>query len=459
MNKLLSYSRTIFAIALPIMLQNIVESVFMATDMAFIGYYDPRNGLSAVNNVFQPFFTLLSFFMAITQGVTIVVSQRIGAKRPYTARRFAEVAFFFNVIISLGYLVLWQTLSAPLLGLIGSKGEILSIGVSFLTFFSIQFLTLGLGMTSSALFQAEGKTLPLMIVAISKCLLNIGLSWVLIFGKLGLPALGVEGSAVANSLCAMTGDLILFFLYVRKSSLKPRLRKIFSPVGKLYGHIMRLGLPVGLEYILWSLGQAGLVMMINQIDTKSSGYFGAFNVLIQLSMTVYNGIGVASMVLVGQSTGAKKPREALLAANYAVLFSQMVCVLIMALFILAPRVVLSLFIHDQATIDFMVPYLILFGTSMFVKALNIIAGNSIRGTGNTLWMMWTQLGGTVVIIGSAAIFLFGFKMGFESLLIAVLIDETMRAAVNATKFYLGQGKAVRRRDEELARETALNPGA
>jgi Na+-driven multidrug efflux pump len=72
--------------------------------------------------------------------------------------------------------------------------------------------------------------------------------------------------------------------------------------------------------------------------------------------------------------------------------------------------------------------------TMFFKALNILAGNSIRGTGDTLWMMYTQIGGTLTIIGVSGWLVFGMGWGITALMIAVLVDELVRGVVNEVKF-------------------------
>lgn len=449
LKKLASYSKTIFAIALPITLQSLVEYVFILTDMAFIGQYDPSGGLSAVNNVLQPFFVLFSFFMAITQGLTIIVSQSIGAKRHLTARRFVETALFFNVVISLAYLAFWRSSGALVLSLVGAKGVVLALGTAYVTNLSLQFLTTGFGMTANAVFQGVGNTRPIMVVAISKCIINIFLDWVMIFGKLGFPELGIAGAALATALSAILGDLALFILLFRFKVLAIRRRAVLRPVPALFGKVLKLGIPVGLEYILWTIGQVLMIGMINSYDQESSGLFGMFNTLIMLSMSLYNGIGVAGMVLVGQATGAKNPREALLAANYSIAFSQAASALTMVLIALFPRQIIMLFGHNQATAAHLAPYLVFFGTTMFTKALNIIAGNSIRGTGNTVWMLYTQIGGTILIVATCWILLVTTEMRLMALLLAVFVDEGIRAGINAVKFYHSQYRAIRQRDREL----------
>jgi putative MATE family efflux protein len=443
---LLGYAKTVFAIALPVTAQRVVEFVLMATDSAFIGMYD-QAGYSALNNSIWPFFTLFSFFFAIAQGITIVISQQIGAKRRLLGRRFAEVSLFYNCLISFAYLAFWLLSSGAVLRMMGAQGRVLELGESYLSMLSLQFLTVGLGLTANAIFQSDGKTKPGMIMTFLKVALNIFLDWVMIFGNLGFPAMGIAGAGLATSLSAMMGDLILFFWLIRSRFLKIRFAKVFKPHFPLFGKVMRLGIPVGMEYLLWSVGQTVMTGMINQVDSVSSGHFLILMNFIVLSINLFDGIGTAGMVLVGQATGAKDPKEARYAASFAIIASQAVCALVMMVYLFLPEGLLSIYIRNPAELSYLAPILTLFGVSSFFKALNITSGNSIRGTGNTLWMLYTQIGGTIFIIAASAFFIFGMGLGLLSLILAVILDEGIRGLINAVKFYAAQNKAVRLHEE------------
>lgn len=438
--KLLAFSPAMFAIALPVMLQAAVEYIFVFTDTAFIGQYDP-SGLSAINNVMAPFFTVLSFFFALCQGITITISQRIGAKRLGEARRYAETAFFFMTAIALAIGAFWLVLGRDVMVLMGARDHILEMGSTYVRILSLQFISLGFGATAASIFQALGKTVPVMVSVIVKSLLNILLNWLLIFGNLGFPELGVAGSALGTALSSILLDIILVaWLFRGKAgrNLRLRLAGVFRPRAPLFAKVLKLGIPVGAEYILWSLGQAVMIGLVNRQDSVSSGYFGVLNILIMLSIQVYNGIGVATLVLIGQATGAKRHGDVRQIANYGMIFAQLACLLVGTLFLVIPDALLSLFLNDPLLRSPLVPLMYLSALIMFCKALNILAGNAIRGTGNTVWMLLTQVGGTILIISTSAAFLFGFGLGLTGLMLAVLIDELIRGIINEIKFLHSQ---------------------
>lgn len=426
-------TRKIFIIALPVILQNMTEYILIFTDTAFIGHYRTE-GLSAIQNVFGPFFTIFSFFIAIAQGVTILIAQAIGAKKPRQAEKIAEASFFYNQIISIVYLLFFIFLARPVLTLIGAKGEVLNLGVQYAQIICFIFLTMGFSLTASSIFQGIGKTLPIFISAIIRTVLNIFLDWALIFGNAGFPELGIPGAALASLISDLIGQMYLIISVFRIKDFKITLKGILHPVSSLYGKVMKIGIPAGAEFMLWSGGQLVLIYLLNQIDIFAAGFFGLLNTIIALSVNIYNGISIAALTLVGQAVGAKNRKEAYRSGSFSILYCLTVCVVIGSLLLIFPEGIIRIFSDDPKVVLELAPMMILLFGILFPKAVNIVAGNSIRGTGDTRWMMWTQLAGTIIIILMANVFITVFHFGLFGMMLAILIDEAWRGLVNYARF-------------------------
>lgn len=431
----IGFMKIMLSIAVPVMIQFIAEYIFIFSDMAFVGQYDQK-GLSAINNVITPFFTVLSFFFAITQGVTIMVSQQIGAKKNEEARHYAESSIYYLVLISVLMGVFWEVFGRWILILIGSKGKILEMGTLFIRIFSLQFISMGFGAAAGAIFQSIGKTFPIMITVIIKSAFNVFLNWIFIFGKFGIPSFGIPGSAIGSAISWILMDFVLFSLLLSQKHLPISISGILKHRKGLFLNIMKLGFPVGIEYILWTLGQVVIVGMINRVDQLASGYFAVLNTLVNLSANIYMGLGVATLVLVGQATGAKKPKDIIRASNCGILYSLAVCVIVGSIFLIMPDSILSIFVTNSAARVSLRPLVTIIVLIMAPKALNIVSGHSIRGTGNTVWMMMTQSAGTVIIILVSYILIFKYNLGIAALAFAVLVDEGWRGIVNELKFLI-----------------------
>ena len=429
------YFLKISIIAIPVTLESTAEYLLVFTDMAFVGRYKTI-GLAVINNALMPFFMLMSLYFAIAQGATILMTQRLGGKKASHARRIAETAFFYNTLFALLYGVFWSFAGREILELVGAKGEVLELGAQYLSCLTIQFVTLGLGFAADSVLQAQNRFALVSAVVIGKTLLNVFLDWAMIFGRCGFPEMGVPGSALATSISSIVGDAALVFLLLRDHSLlRIRLKGVFANNIAHLWRIGRISLPLGMEYILWMLGQTILIAMMNRVDNMASGYFGVVNTLLNLSVYIYIGIGTANMMLVGKAVGARQPKEMLKATNYSLLFTMALCVVVGAIFLLFPVSLMSIFVKEadtQVKLAALAPLLTLI---IFPRAINIVGGNSVRGMGKATWLMVTQLLGTISIAALGAVSLFAVKWGLTGIMLAMLVEEFWRGCANLIYFY------------------------
>jgi putative MATE family efflux protein len=425
---------SIVAIALPVMIQEIVRYVMTMTDQAFIGHYRV-DGLSAVSSGISPFWAMMSVFMAFGEGVTIMASQARGAKRGLKTARLIENAFFFHQIVGVFYFAFWMALSTPVMDLMGTHGAIRDMGASYIRILSVWFLWTGVTLACNSLFASAGNTMPLMVSAVTKSLLNILLDWLLIFGNWGFPEMGIAGAAWATVISDFVGTALIFGVFLAKrKTYGVSLRGILRPKLRYYLHSMKIGVPAGLEWWLWSLGQTVLVLFLNKIGTLEAGFYNLMNNLLNVSVAIYQGFGVAATVLVGQATGAKRPREAFKIGNAAMGLSQIITALTGILLFAFPRQILSLFDGTGAVLVAMLSLIPLMVVDTVPKCVNVVIGSAVRGRGEAAWLLFTQIVGTTFIILISALFLFVLKWGLWGMVLANIMDESLRAAMNYLKF-------------------------
>ena len=144
-----------------------------------------------------------------------------------------------------------------------------------------------------------------MVFGIIKSLVNIVLDWALIFGKLGLPAMGLEGAALATVIASATGSIgiLVTSLVMRGLPFHLSKRAIIRPDWHYFQHIFRMGLPSGLEGFLWSSGQLVIVYFLNQIDGMAIGVYSLVIGIQILSFFIYMGFAKSAMTMIGQRWG------------------------------------------------------------------------------------------------------------------------------------------------------------
>jgi Na+-driven multidrug efflux pump len=151
-------------------------------------------------------------------------------------------------------------------------------------------------------------------------------------------------------------------------------------------------------------------------------------------VVVIGAIGNGTLTLTGEATGAKDNTLYRNIVKTSIKWAFLVCSFALIFISIFPRFTLSLFTTDKQVIEMSVLYIILVAVNLFGKSGNIIIGNGIRGYGDTRWMMFTQILGTIGVVGLAALCVFVFKLGMLGVFIAVLCDEALRALINFFRF-------------------------
>jgi Na+-driven multidrug efflux pump len=119
-------------------------------------------------------------------------------------------------------------------------------------------------------------------------------------------------------------------------------------------------------------------------------------------------------------------------------FALIFCIIFAALFIILPKQILAIFTNDVSYISYASSFLLIVSVTMFPKAINNVIGLGIRGMGDTKWMLYGQILGTVLVITLSYIFIFIAKMGLMGIFIVFLIDEFVRGMINIFRFWKGR---------------------
>jgi putative MATE family efflux protein len=443
-------SRRMFRIALPIAISDVTTQVQMLIDTAFLARYTVRmlggivlsgsDILSAVGNVFFPYLVTLSFLWSITTGTVILASQRLGAGEPENARRYAVTSLKFNSLLSWLVLLFWLLFAKSIFLAMGVREPILGLSLQYLRFISLELIYMGAASSLGAIFQSMGITRPEMVTGILRSLLHILLDYLLIFGHFGFPELGIAGAGIASTLAGLVATLVMAAIFFRMKNLaiRPDLRSVLHAPLKDYGRVLKVGLPVGLEDMLWNLGNLVLAFMLNRISAEA---VGVYRLVVQIEITpifFYMGLARAVTTMVGHRTGERDlpgaRRVALVGSAYTALF----CAGFTAAFLLFPRAILSFFTPDTALVGKAVPLLMITAVTMIPRAINIISGNGIRGYGDTIWMLATQIFGIVFITSLSYVLMFPAGLGMPGMFIAIFSDEFLRGLINTIRFYRGE---------------------
>lgn len=310
-----SFYRSIIAISVPIALQNLISFAVNMMDTVMLGMApDGETLLSAASLGNQPFFILSMVSFGFASGSIVLAAQYWGKRDLDSIRTI--MAMMLKLALSVSALITVFVIAAPesVMRIFSGNERIIAKGVEYLKILGWCYLFFTLS-NCALIFLRSVEVLNIAVAANCVSLgLNVFLNWILIFGKLGFPALGIRGAAIATVAArivefCVTWGYILFRDKVLSFRVKDFLR--FNPV--LFRDMIRFGLPVLLNETLWGLGssvQAGIFGHIDYTEADPVAANAVAQTIQQLVFVFMFGIANAAGVIIGKTIGEGKIKTA-----------------------------------------------------------------------------------------------------------------------------------------------------
>ena len=259
--------------------------------------------------------------------------------------------------------------------------------------------------------QALRRTAPIVITIVAANLVNGGLNWLLIYGRGPVPPMGVLGSAWATTVSRWV--LAGLLLVLAWSDLRLRLRRRLPEVWDLepLRRMLRLGLPIGCQYVLEFGAFAFVALMMGWLGTRQmAGHQVAIN-LASLTFMVPLGVGDAASVLVGHAVGRADPSGARSSARAALLCGAGFMSCTALVFLSLPHALARLYTADSGVVAVAAMLIPLAGVFQVFDGLQVVAGGILRGLGETRVAMAVNILG-YWLVGLPVSYLLGFRAGW-----------------------------------------------
>lgn len=392
--KTVSY-REILAIALPMVASQASETVMLFVDRLFLSLVDITVMASALSGGLTSF-VFQSFFIGLVGYSTALVAQFYGAGQMKSGLQTVSQAFILSFV---AYPLTLAVIPLGRLSFILAGHDPLQIGYEY-TYFSIlmfgSILTF-LRTTLGSYFVAIGKTSVVLMANIVGMLVNILFNYILIFGKLGFPALGLRGAAYGTLGGIFIIVLILFRSYLRNSEYHTyRSKKTWHFDKSIFLLLCRFGIPSGGELFLNVMAfNVGLQLLHSYSTQVAAAVTITFN-YDALAFIPMLGLGFSTTSIVGRFMGAKNPETAKTAGFKAWQLGLIYASIVTIVFVFAAKPLTNLF-ASQFKADEAV-YLKLAENMLRLAAIytladvtQLIFSSALRGAGDTHWVMRTSV--------------------------------------------------------------------
>ena len=354
------------------MLQVITDLIMVGTISAF--------AVAAVGLGLQSLMFIFAVLTLFQVGTNALISRFYGAGKMSQASLALSTLYLFAFGLSLFMLPLWYLGSSELYVLFGVAKEVTELGQGYVQILTLMIPFIFMKLVFVTALNATGDTKTPLYVKLVSIVLNIGLNYLLIFGNLGFPALGVQGAAIATVVVNMLELMVYFLLYAKgKTPFKPMRR--FSK--NLLKRALKVGLPASYER---SLTMGSFMLFTAIIADYGTEVIAGYQIGLRIEgLAFMPGIGftIAAMALMGQGLGAKKPEQSredvLLVLKYAV----GLMFFLSFFMIFTPEYIVQFFTNDAQTIKEASLYLKIVGLSQIPLAFNFVLSGALRGAGDS----------------------------------------------------------------------------
>lgn len=393
--------KLIFFFALPLLAGNVLQQLYNMVDSIVVGNWVGDAALAAVGTAFPVVFLIVSLFMGIGLGATVMLSQYYGAKDNESVRKTIATIYTAMMVGAIPLTIIGLLVAGPVLRMMGVQGEMYPLALRYaMIIFAGSAATLGYNVNSGIMRGLGDSKTPLVFLAIASAInIVLDLLFVIVFGW------GVAGVAIATVIAQFVSWVFgVFYINKHYPEFEIKIFK-FEFHKDLFKQALQIGIPSGLQQMLFSVGVMVLQALINKYDTSFIAGFQGANKLDTFGFMPVQSFAAAITTYVGQNIGAGRMDRVKKGMWVTMFMSCTVNVVVAILFIPLGPICMRLFTQDPAVIAAGCAYLDRIMPFYFLFSLMFILNSVMRGAGESIVPMVTTLVALWVVRLPAAYYL------------------------------------------------------
>ena len=444
--------RDIVRIAWPSFIELLLTQLASMVDLMMVGSMGgevhPEIGeqaLAAVGMTTQPKFLLMTAFIAMNTGVTALVARSKGQGDKEQANLIVRQGLLFTFIVTVILSALGMIFARPMVIFMGSTEEIVTKwATQYMQIQMAGFLTMALTSTVTAALRAVGDSRTCMVYNLVANLVNVVFNWLLIFGNLGFPEMGVAGASLATVIGQLVAFVMAFRVLIKGNGfLKLDLKKGFRPNRQALGSMLNIGFPAMVEQLLM---RAGVIIFTKTIAGLGTSAYATHQVcmnILALSFMTGQAFAVSASALVGQSLGKRRSDMAQAYCSRCRTLGLGTALILTVIFIFFGGELVALYNKSTAVVStgsvimLFVAFMQPFQTSQF-----IVAGG-LRGAGDTRSTAVITLVTILIMRPVLAIALVKAGYGLYGAWAAFVSDQMVRTLLVLLRYNSGKWKLIK----------------
>ncbi|WP_317898430.1 MATE family efflux transporter [Aurantibacillus circumpalustris] len=372
-----SIRRAVFLLAIPMILELSLESVFAIVDMFFVGKLG-ENAIATVGLTESVITLVYSVAIGLSTGATAIVARRIGEKNPEAGAHAGAQSLIIALIITIFLSILGMVFASDILRLMGASNEVIEEGTSFTQIMFGGSLAIILLFLINGIFRGAGNAAMAMKSLWIASFVNI------ILCPISIHFFGLKGAAIATVIGRSSGVAYQCYHLFMGSGILKFYARHFKIEMTLIKSVITVAWPATLQFIIASGSWIVLARLVAETDgtTASAGYQIAIRNVVFFILPAW-GLSNAAATLVGQNLGAKQLERAeesvMITTKYNVIFMG----LVMILFIFCSNPIIRLFSQDEAVIAYGARALQIIGFGYIFYGISMVMTQALNGAGDT----------------------------------------------------------------------------
>ena len=426
-----SFYSQMYKIALPIALQNLVLASLNLVDNIAIGGLG-ETAIAGVGLANQYFFLLNLLLFGITSGSAIFTAQFWGNRDVLNIRRVLGICIISGSVTAFVFSLVGFFFPQKILGIFSKDPRVILMGTEYLKVVVFSYVITAVNFAYSFILRSTGKVKAPLYISIVALGTNTILNYVLIYGYIGFPEMGVRGAAVATVIARIIELLLIIsIVYLKKYTVAASIKEMtdisFNFVKKFY----RVTVPVILNESAWSLGVTIYAIVYARMGTDVIASTNISGTIEKIVWVLFMGLGNACAVMIGNKIGERDYQNAFLYAKRFSVLGPLVAIFSGLLVIILSDWVLSPYKVSPVVLNYARLNLIVYSSFLWAKAFNYINVIGIlRSGGDTVFCLLLDTGG-VWLIGVPLVYIGGIVLGLPIYWVYTLVqvEEVLKLLV------------------------------
>ena len=400
-------NKLLLSMSIPMMLSMLIQALYNIVDGLFVaGISEEQFELTAVNLAFPAQNLMIAVSVGIGVGINALISRNLGFGNKAKANKIAGQGLFLAILSYILFAIIGTAFARPYFELMtadisveNGKMQVIEFGVEYLRICFLASFGLFCQVVHEKFMQATGKTMLSMTTQLVGAIVNIILDPIMIYGYLGLPALGIAGAAYATVIGQIISAIVGIILQQKKNK---EIHFTFSdvkPDKKIIGEIFKIGLPSILMNSIGSFMTAAFNKIIMPLNEYAVNVFGIYFKLQSFVFMPVFGFNNGMISIVSYNYGARKKKRMLRTIKLGLVYAVSMMLFGFALFQIFPDTFLAMFNMSEEAINTVgVPALRTISISFIFAGFSIICSAVFQSFGYSIFSMFVSIGRQLVTL-------------------------------------------------------------